>query len=177
MWTSMFCWKMSKAHALILHTHPTPPHPRVLQPCPATCTSSSLSCRWSSRRSWRWIPTLSEHYRWSAFHRGCAVHEGPCDSRLLLALGCVSEGVIGVGAAGSGRFAWPLVGLCGEGGSLLLAEPQTSNGRRLFQSLCTNNRKPGCCQIVEECFGGISEVHTCAPPQRPGEGEFPLFNY
>lgn len=33
----------------------------LLQPCPATCTSLNLSCRWSSKRSWGPIPTLSEY--------------------------------------------------------------------------------------------------------------------
>lgn len=51
--------------------------PRVLQPCPATCTLSSLSYRLSSRRSWKQIPTLGEYYHWSAFHhRSHAVSEG-----------------------------------------------------------------------------------------------------
>lgn len=31
-----------------------------LQPCPATCSSSSRSCRWSSRPSWDRRPALSE---------------------------------------------------------------------------------------------------------------------
>lgn len=58
---------------------------RLLQLCPATCTLLSLSYRWSSKLSWRQIPTLSEYYHRSASHHHCAVRWKACDSCLLLA--------------------------------------------------------------------------------------------
>lgn len=78
-------WSIYKHGCAQVWWHPSLMFPVFFFPssqlCPATCTLLNLSCRWSSKLSWRRILTLSEYVRHQ--HR---CQRKSCESHLLLTL-------------------------------------------------------------------------------------------
>lgn len=135
------------------------------QPCPATCTLSNLSCHWSSKRSWRQIPTLSEYYHLSAFHHHCAISE----SHMMIHRSdtvCSGQGAWKTKWAANTSVCsdWVGVGVWWE--RQLVIGWATGGGGGATDGYCTvvmyaHNVDPRCCQLIE-----ARGSHVRVRPQR-----------